>query len=335
LTCVKTFAPRADPVKERLRRYDMAAGKIDVHHHVLPEFYKDVQRSVGIMGTAYRGFPEWSPEMSLELMDRLGIAATIFSFTSPGIYFGDLGQTRELAIQCNDYLAGLAKQSRRFGGFGFLPLPDVDASVKEIGRIAELGLEGVCLLTNVADVYIGHPDFEPVYAELDRRKIVTFIHPCYPPGKEARDWDIPRMLIDYPFETTKVATNLIFNGVTTRYPGVRFILSHAGGTLPMLAHRLSIFDRQTKFKDNYPEGALAHIARFYYDTALSGHHAPLDALRAFVPDSQILFGTDYPYVTPEVAAAETKGFEDYAEQWGDGAAAVERGNAQKLWGRFS
>ena len=189
--------------------------------------------------------------------------------------------------------------ARLFERYNLVSVPVVDESERLVGV---LRLEGVCLLTNVDDVYIGHPDFEPLYAELDRLKVATFIHPCYPPGKEARDYDIPRMLIDYPFETTKVATNLIFNGVTSRYPDIPFILSHAGGTLPMLAHRLSIFDKLTKFRDNYPEGALAHIARFYYDTALSGHAAPLTALRAFVPDTQILFGTDYPYRTPAETA---------------------------------
>ena len=290
----------------------------------------------GITGSAYRGFPEWSPESSLALMDKLGIATTIFSFTSPGIWFGDRAQTRDLARRFNDYLAELkARHPTRFGGFGFLPLPDVDASLKELERlVGVLRLEGVCLLTNVDDVYIGHPDFEPLYAELDRLKVATFIHPCYPPGKEARDYDIPRMLIDYPFETTKVATNLIFNGVTSRYPDIPFILSHAGGTLPMLAHRLSIFDKLTKFRDNYPEGALAHIARFYYDTALSGHAAPLTALRAFVPDTQILFGTDYPYIPAETAVAETAGYDAF-DGFGANKGLVERGNAERLWPRLA
>ena len=142
------------------------------------------------------------------------------------------------------------------------------------------------------------------------------------------------MLIDYPFETTKVATNLIFNGVTTRYPDIKFIMSHAGGTLPMLAHRIAMFDKQTKFKDNYPEGALAHIRRFYYDTALSGHPAPLNILREFVPDSQILFGTDYPYVSAEGATDETRGFEAYKGFDATQREMVERGNAERIWGRL-
>ncbi|MDP4593792.1 MAG: amidohydrolase [Beijerinckiaceae bacterium] len=312
----------------------LPAGKIDVHHHCLPEFYKDVQRAAGIGGTAYQGFPEWTPEKSLALMDKLNIAATVFSFTSPGIFFGDLVQTRELAVQFNDYLAGLKKQSGgRFGGFAFLPLPDVDAAIAEIGRVQdELGLEGVCLLTSVDDRYIGDRKFWPVYEELHKRKMVAFLHPCYPPGTEATGWDIPRMLIDYPFETTKVATNLIFNGVMEQLPDIKWILSHAGGTLPMLAHRISIFDTRTKFKDKYPKGALHYIRQFYFDTALSGAKPPLDALMAFADPARIVFGTDYPYVVAEVAESETRGFEAYAGWTAGQRAAIERSNAMSLFG---
>lgn len=195
-------------------------------------------------------------------------------------------------------------------------------------------LDGICLLTSVDERYIGHPDFWSVYEELNRRKAVVFIHPCYPPGTEARGWDVPRMLIDYPFETTRVATNLIFNGVTEKLPDIKFILSHAGGTLPMLAHRMSLFDKKTKQRGNYPKGALHYIARFYYDTALSGHAAPLDALTAFVPPSQILFGTDYPYVSEEIAIAETLGFEAYGKFDAATRALVDRGTAETLFPRL-
>ena len=311
--------------------------RIDVHHHVLPEFYKDAQRAVGITGTAYRGFPEWTPEKSLALMDQCRIASTILSFTSPGIYFGDLAQTRDLARQCNDYLASLAVDyPGRFGGFAFLPLPDIDASLVEIERVLDvLKLDGFTLLTSIDERYIGHPDFEPVYAELNRRRAVTFIHPCYPPGTEARDWNIPRMIIDYPFETTRVATNLIMNGVMERHRDIPIILSHAGGALPFLAHRIAIFDKQTPLQENYPEGALAAMKRFYYDTALSGDKAPLDALSRIADPSRILFGTDYPYVLEEVAVAETEGFDAYDGFDTATTAAINRGNAEKLFPRFA
>ena len=256
------------------------SSRIDVHHHVMPEFYMDAQRGAGIMGSAYRAFPEWSPETSLAVMEANRVATAMLSFSSPGIWFGDPGQTRDLARRCNDFLAELAAgRPGRFGGFATLPLPDIDASLTEMSRaLDDLGLDGVTLLTSVDERYIGHPDFEPIYEELDRRKAVAFIHPCYPPGTEARGWDIPRMLIDYPFETTRAATNLIYNGVMARMPDIRFILSHAGGTLPFLAHRIAIFDKMTPFQDNFPDGAGAYMKRFHYDTALSGADAPLAAL---------------------------------------------------------
>ena len=311
--------------------------RIDVHHHVLPAFYIAAQRAAGISGTAYRGFPDWSPENSLALMEEHRIASTILSFTSPGIYFGDLAQTRELARRCNDYLAALAENHPgRFGGFAFLPLPDIDASLAEIERVLDvLKLDGITLLTSVDERYIGDPKFEPVYEELNRRRIVTFIHPCYPPGTEARDWNIPRMMIDYPFETTRVATNLILNGVMERHGNIPFILSHAGGTLPFLAHRIAIFDRLTSLQENYPEGALAYIRKFYFDTALSGDRVPLDALSGIIDPSHILFGSDYPYVSEDVVAIETAGFDDYDGFDQTTHAMINRGNAATLFPRFA
>ena len=310
-------------------------GRIDVHHHVLPAFYIEAQREAGITGTAYRGFPEWTPGKSLAVMEANGIDVAILSFTSPGIWFGNIAQTRDLARICNDYLACLARDyPGRFGGFAFLPLPDIDAALVETGRaLDDLGLDGITLLTSVDDRYIGDPGFEPLYAELDRRAAVTFIHPCYPPGTEAQGWNIPRMLVDYPFETTKVAVNLILNGVTTRWPNIRFILSHSGGTLPFLAHRVAIFDEATSFRDNYPEGALACIRRFWFDTALSGDRTPLAALHDVADPSRILYGSDYPYISESAVASEAAGLDAWTGT--ARAHAIRRGNAETLLPRYA
>ena len=315
----------------------MSIPRIDVHHHVLPEFYKDSQRAVGISGTAYRGFPDWTPEKSLALMETTNTTTSILSFTSPGIFFGDIDVTRNLARRCNDYLAKLAADyPGKFGGFAFLPLPDIDASLREIDRVLdELKLDGITLLTSVDERYIGHPDFEPIYEELNHRKAVTFIHPCYPPGTEAQGWNIPRMIIDYPFETTRVATNLIFNGVMERLPNIRFILSHSGGALPFLAHRITIFDRQTPFQEKYPKGALHYIKQFYFDTALSGDTAALDCLASIAHPDRILFGSDYPYISETVAEVETAGFDSYNGFNKETFEAINRRNAEILFPRFT
>jgi len=282
--------------------------RIDVHHHLLPRFYVEAQLAAGITGSAYRGFPQWSPESSLALMNRLQIEKAILSYTSPGFWFGDQEQTNLLVKQANDYLSELSsKYPDRFGGFAAMPLPHIDSTLNEISRaFDQLGMDGICLLTSVDERYIGHRDFNPIYEELNHREAIVFIHPCYPPGTEASGWDIPRMLIDYPFETTRVATNLIMHGVLTRFPKIRFILSHAGGTLPFLAHRLAIFDKRTPLAENYPEGALSLLKRFWFDTALSANNVPLTALSEIADPQKILFGTDYPYVVKAVAENETK-----------------------------
>jgi len=315
----------------------MSIPRIDVHHHVLPEFYKDSQRAVGISGTAYRGFPDWTPEKSLALMETTNTTTSILSFTSPGIFFGDIDVTRNLARRCNDYLAKLAADyPGKFGGFAFLPLPDIDASLREIDRVLdELKLDGITLLTSVDERYIGHPDFEPIYEELNHRKAVTFIHPCYPPRTEAQGWNIPRMIIDYPFETTRVATNLIFNGVMERLPDIQFILSHSGGALPFLAHRITIFDSQTPLQEKYPKGALHYMKQFYFDTALSGDAATLDCLSSIADPKRILFGSDYPYISETVAEAETAGFDSYKGFDKETFDAINRGNAKILFPRFA
>ena len=311
-------------------------GRIDVHHHVLPEFYIGAQKNAGITGTAYRGFPEWSPRHSLDVMDNEAIATSVLSFTSPGIWYGNIAQTKGLSRQCNDYLAGLAADyPGRFGGFGFLPLPDIDAAIAECERaLDDLKLDGITLLTSIDDKYIGHPHFEPLYAELNRRKAVVFIHPCYPPGTEADGWDIPRMLIDYPFETTRVAVNLIVQGVMKRHPDIRFILSHSGGTLPFLAHRIAIFDDDMSLRDNYPEGAMAYFKRFWFDTALSGHAVPLAGLTEIADKSRVLFGTDYPYISTDKVTAESHGFDSWDGFTDDERIAVNRGNAETLFPKF-
>ena len=112
-------------------------------------------------------------------METEGIATSVLSFTSPGIWFGDIDQTKALARQCNEFLSRLAADHPgRFGGFAFLPLPDIDAALSETAyALDELKLDGITLLTSVDDKYIGHPYFEPLYAELNRRRAVVFIHP--------------------------------------------------------------------------------------------------------------------------------------------------------------
>ncbi len=314
----------------------MRQGRIDVHHHVLPAFFREAQTAGGYPGTAYRPFPDWSPETSLALMDRLGVAAAVLSFSAPGIYYGDRAACRDLARRCNDYLADLiVRHPGRFGAFAALPFPDVDDCLAEIGRACEIGLDGFMHLTQIDNRPAGHPDFHEIYRELDRRSAAVLLHPTYPAGGGEQGYAVPRPIVDYPCETARATASLLFNGVLERMKSIRFILSHAGGALPVLAHRIEIFDDLTRFRENYPDGARAYLRRLHYDTALSGGPAVLAALQALAAPDRILFGTDYPYIPDRVAESETAGTDAYAGFDGAARAAMERGNARRLFPRLA
>jgi predicted TIM-barrel fold metal-dependent hydrolase len=311
-------------------------NRIDVHHHVLPQFYRDAQTEGGYPSTAYRAFPDWSAEKSLALMDGLGIATAMMSFSAPGIYFGDRAATADLARRCNDYLADLiASHPGRFGAFASLPFPNVDDCLAEIARCQDqLGLDGFIHLTQTDDRYAGHPENHEVYRELNRRKAVVFIHPTYPSESRERDHLVPRPIVDYPCETTRAVSNMLFTGVLAQMPDIRFILSHAGGVLPILAHRIEIFDDLTAHRQKYPDGARAYFRRLYYDTALSGDAAVLSALQALADPARILFGTDYPYIPERVAEAETAGTDGFAGFDEKSRSMMEYGNALALFPRL-
>ena len=159
-----------------------------------------------------------------------GTPTAILSFSAPGLYYGDRAACRELARRCNDYLTGLiARHGSRFGALAALPFPDVDGCLAEIERSQDIGLGGFMHLTCNGDRPAGHPDFEEIYRELDRRRAVVLLHPTYPADSAERGYVVPRPIVDYPCETARATASLLFNGVLARMPDIRFILSHAGG----------------------------------------------------------------------------------------------------------
>ena len=179
----------------------------------------------------------------------------MLSFSAPGIYYGDRAACRDLARRCNDWLAELvARHAPRFGAFAALPFPDIDDCLAEIEYACGIGLDGFMHLTRNDDRPAGHADFREIYRELDRRSAVVLIHPTYPAASAERDYAVPRPIVDYPCETARAAASLLFNGVLAEMPGIRFILSHAGGALPALAHRIGIFDNLTRFREKLPRG---------------------------------------------------------------------------------
>jgi predicted TIM-barrel fold metal-dependent hydrolase len=258
---------------------------------------------------------------------------------SPGVYWGgDTGFAVTLAHSCNEFLADLVRYDpEHFGGFATMPLPDVDASLRELEYAYDtLGLDGVVLFTSQGDRYLGDPLYEPFFEELERRKAIVFIHPnTIPPGANVPKLHIPYGVTEFTFDTTRCVANLLYSGTLERYPSIRYILSHAGGTVPYLAWRIAGATVLPELRDRALTDPMGQLQRLYYDTALSTSEYVFAALREFVPTSRILFGSDFPYVSDTIIKAETMGIETSKVLDDATRAAIDCDNALTLFPKFA
>lgn len=306
---------------------------IDVHQHPLPRWYLRRLADAGLAKLGGRSPDEpslqWSPESALGQMDELGIAAALLSFSDPGASIGDPGFRRELARECNEYLADIAGQSHgRFGALAVLPLPDVEDALAELNHAADrLHLSGVVLLSNYGGTYLGDAQFDPLFAELSRRRLPVFLHPAMPA------YDAPLAyfpwILEFVFNTTRAAMHLVYSGTLDRYPNIPIILAHGGGTLPFLSFRLDMGQRIPGLELAHP--VRHYLSRFYYDTAFATAPEALSALLSLVEPSQLLFGSDLPFGTVPAAAlsisqlAQSPRLDDRIRE------AIEHGSASRLF----
>jgi predicted TIM-barrel fold metal-dependent hydrolase len=268
---------------------------IDIHHHLSPRGFI---AAIHDHHTNQLPLENWTPAKSIEDMDAAGVTTAITSISEPGVWFGDDAAARRLARECNDYAATLqANYPGRFRTFGTLPMPDIDGSLHEIAYIFDvLKADGVCLLTSYGGKYLGNPAFTPVLDELNRRKAVVFTHPVKADCCRNLVPEIGPNTIELATDTSRAIAEILFSGSAARFPDIRWIFSHAGGTVPFLVQRF-LNAAKSAPAGILPHGLLPELQRFYYDTANAFTKYPLSALIELVPKSQILFGTDYPFVT--------------------------------------
>lgn len=315
-----------------------AVRRIDIHQHfVSPSFYATLNAKNAtspIPGlAAWKGF---TPASAVAALDRVGIATAMLSITAPGVFFGDAQEARTLAREMNEYAAAklVGDYKGRFGLFAVLPLPDVDGSLKEIEYAFDtLKADGVGLLTSYGSAWLGDPSFAPVMAELNRRKAVVYTHPTDASCCQNLIPRVANQMLEYPMDTTRTIASLIVSETATKSPDVRFIFSHAGGTLIGVAGRLlgAEMTADNLAKPAVPNSRLHHLRRFYYDTAGSANPVNMQALKTLVGTSQIVFGTDAPFFdgAPQVQGLQRAGFS--AEEM----RGVERDNALRLVPRFA
>jgi predicted TIM-barrel fold metal-dependent hydrolase len=310
---------------------------IDVHHHFLPDFFyratNDGHSPVGGIAPA-----PWSKETMLSYMDDAGTNVVVGSISTPGVHMGDDGAARDLARRVNELAAKLTQERPdRFGAFAALPLPDVDGALRELEYALDtLKLEGVLLFSNARGIYLGDKRFKPLFDELERRKAVVFVHPTASPDPSAHGLGLPDSLIDFTADTTRALAQLHYGNTFARTPNVKYIFPHAGGTAPYLATRLGIVDHMKVMPGDEERGTFADmLRRLYWDTALSWRPPILRMLRAEVGLGQVLFGSDYPYLSRDLAVTCRGAVETSPELDAEEARAVLSGNALKLFPRLA
>ena len=298
--------------------------KIDIHHHIVPKEYLSALSSIGIKNAVGEPFPHGDIENTLTFMDREGIAIAINSISAPGIYFGDNDFTQKLARKCNEISACIVNEHpNRFGAFAILPLPDIEASIVELEyAIDTLELDGVALLTNFGGIYIGDAHYDDLFYELNRRKAVVFVHPSVPPS-DILPKIIKPVVLEFVYDTTRVIVNLIHRGASKRFPDISFIFTHGGGTAPFITWRITFGNKKI----------IDQLKRFYYDTAVSATTYTLNSLLTLVKPTQVLFGSDYPFLPERVVKLMNEGLQNYDFER-DTLMKILQQNAIKLFPRF-
>jgi len=305
--------------------------RIDTHHHIFPAQYLATAKTMGKLTEVVSSRPslvDWTPAQSLEAMDRHGVQTAITSISTPGVWWRDAAAARTLARACNEFAAEMVRDHPgRYGFFASLPLPDVDASLAELAYAFDvLGANGIVLMTNWGDRWPGDPDFAPVFAELHRRQATVFFHPTVCDACRGLLPDVSPSMIEYPFDSTRAIVSLLCSGTFSRCADVRWIFSHGGGALPMVADRIARQTARPPFAERIPNGAAAEFAKLRFDVAAATSPPALAAVLRFAPIENVLFGTDFPFNQMENVIDGLLAADLDAAQ----LAAIEAGNARTL-----
>jgi 6-methylsalicylate decarboxylase len=312
---------------------------IDTHHHFYPPAYQKAwmdwedARKIPHFSTQIG----WTRDKAVEELDKNGIATGVLSMAStPGTWFNlDAAGAEKMARTCNDFGAEMMRDYKgRFGLFATLSMIDIDATLKEIEYAFDtLHADGVGLQTNYGDKWLGNPVYKPVLEELNRRKAVVYVHPLVASCCAQLSVGAFPAVLEVPHDTTRTVTSLLLSGTFGRLRDIKWLFSHAGGTIPMLAGRIQAsYGRSTRGEQGglTADGIATEFRRLHYDTANATSAPAMAALMKLVPTSQIAFGSDYPYFPlDQIEAIRQMGL-PAADQH-----AIESGNAARLVPRLA
>jgi 6-methylsalicylate decarboxylase len=286
---------------------------IDVHHHYAPPgWIKVLAEQKALNVEPWMG---WTPAKAVESMDRAGVQTSYSSITVPGIYFAEgfgnqqappgakyNSDVKALAREANEFGARMKSDYKgRFGIWASLPLPDVDASLKEIEYAFDtLKLDGIGLITSIGTRYMGDKLFQPVFAELNRRSAIVYTHPGAGPCCLYAIPGVGPTTLEYSHDTARTIVSWINSGSAERFPNVKWIFSHGGGSIWSARYIGGEIGRDPKAfaSMTQPPRLLSYLRKFYYDTAATSNFVQMQNLKTLIGLNQVVLGSDHPYGEP-------------------------------------
>ena len=286
-----------------------AQGVIDMHSHLItPEFLSALQGEERLLDEGF-SLPRYDVEAHLRWMDEAGIATSVLTLAAPQ------PMSAQVVRHTNEAAAALKREHPgRFLFCAALPLPDVDAAIREaVYALDTLGADGIKLATNVQGQYLGAPELDPLFAVLNERRALVVLHPHRPePVNRQVMQQTPLAMQEYLSETTRAVANMITRNVLSRYPHVKVVVPHCGAYLPLAVPRIKSLT--PVMQQNKLVGDIdweANLAALYYD--LAGAHSPevIRMLLTITTPDHLLYGSDYPYVAPQVLTASLERMRQY------------------------
>ena len=275
----------------------MAQSVVDVHSHIItPEFVSSLEREGRLMDEGFP-LPKYNVENHLKWMDEAGVQTSVLTLAAPQ-------PTSEAIRLCNEAAARIKREHPgRFKFCAALPLPDVNAAIREaIYALDTLKADGIKLATNVGGQYLGAPELDTLFSVLNERRAVIILHPHRPePVSRQVMQQTPLAMQEYLSETTRAVSNMISRNVLARYNNIKVVVPHCGAYLPLAIPRMKSLT--PVMQANKMVGEIdyeANLRTLYYD--LAGAHSPevIRMLLTITTPDHLLYGSDYPYVAPQV-----------------------------------
>ncbi|MBQ0161270.1 MAG: amidohydrolase [Bacteroidales bacterium] len=282
----------------------MAQQVIDSHAHMIPQSYLDCLASHDALLDEDFPIPHWDVDEHLLFMDEAGIACSVLTLPAPQPWFEDSEESAKVIRQANEEMAAAKAQHKgRFLFCAALPLPDVDAAVREaIYALDTLHADGVKLASNSCGLYLGDPALDPLMEVLNERGAVIITHPHKPStNNETLTSVVPLASYEYLAETSRAILNMVGHNVMVRYPQLKVVVPHCGSFLPLAVPRMQSL-MPVMNSVGYLQGVdiKQNLQALYYDLAGAATPETIRELLTITSPSHLLYGTDYPYVKAPV-----------------------------------